>query len=250
MIPSEVNAPGCLVIHVDELELVERGNLRWARVFGPQEGTRALSLFYLECGPGESPCLEFESSEAVLYLLEGESTAVIGGTGFDTKMGCGLHVRPREDCRFITPDDGHAAWLAVVCPQRGDLGFSHNSRNTFDADFPERLVDGAQSELHSTSDRFYRLLVGPKTGSESVTQFIGRIPKSKAPEHYHLYEEVICILSGHGRMWAGDRSEAVRPGSMIFLPREQRHSLECLDDSGLELVGMFYPAGSPAINYS
>ena len=36
---------------------------------------------------------------------------------------------------------------------------------------------------------------------------------------------------------------------MIFLPREQPHNLECLDKNGMELMGIFYPAGSPAINY-
>ena len=50
-------------------------------------------------------------------------------------------------------------------------------------------------------------------------------------------------------MWAGDQRTDVRPGSLIFLPREQRHSLECTSAEGMELVGMFYPAGSPAINY-
>ena len=36
---------------------------------------------------------------------------------------------------------------------------------------------------------------------------------------------------------------------MIFLPRKQAHCLECLDENGMELMGVFYPAGSPAINY-
>jgi quercetin dioxygenase-like cupin family protein len=76
------------------------------------------------------------------------------------------------------------------------------------------------------------------------------IPKSKAPEHFHTCEETICILSGHGRMWAGESVTEVRPGSMIFLPRELPHRLECKDVSGMMLIGSFYPAGSPAISYN
>ena len=72
---------------------------------------------------------------------------------------------------------------------------------------------------------------GPQTGSAQVTQFIGMIPRSKAPEHFHTYEEAICILSGCGEMWAGDSHAPVRPGSVIFLPRKQPH---CLHEGHLE----------------
>lgn len=37
---------------------------------------------------------------------------------------------------------------------------------------------------------------------------------------------------------------------MIFLPKKQPHCLECLDENGMELMGVFYPAGSPEINYA
>jgi quercetin dioxygenase-like cupin family protein len=50
-------------------------------------------------------------------------------------------------------------------------------------------------------------------------------------------------------MWTGNKHAEVKPGSMIFLPRKQAHCLECLDENGMELMGVFYPAGSPAINY-
>ena len=49
---------------------------------------------------------------------------------------------------------------------------------------------------------------------------------------------------------ANEGSAPVGPGSMIFLPIRQPHCLECEDDDGMELVGIFYPAGSPAVNYA
>jgi len=220
-----------------------------AQVVGSQQGASALSLHYLVSSPGRSPQLGFNESEAVLYLLQGNCTAYISGQPFPAVSGCGLHVRPGESLSISNHSDSDTQWLAVVCPQIDQPGVGGHAENPFDHNFPHRLVNSEDRELQATSDRFYKLLIGPETGSQQVSQFIGRIPQSRAPEHYHLYEEVICILSGEGRMWAGDQGREVKPGSLIFLPRGQRHSLECTSAEGMELVGMFYPAGSPAINY-
>ncbi|NNE04110.1 MAG: cupin domain-containing protein [Xanthomonadales bacterium] len=240
---------GCKVIEADSLDLQRQHNVLWTRVFGEPQGATALSLFYLQCEAGETPHLGFGESEAVFYLLEGRARVVISGTAIDVHQGCGIHVREGETCGFVGAADRVTRWLAVVCPQCAEIGFNEQPRGTFDQRHPERVVDGARSTSHSTADRYYKLLVGPSVGSRSITQFIGKIPKSRAPEHFHLYEEVIYILSGHGRMWAGEHAAEVGPGSMIFLPRKQRHSLECLHENGMELVGMFYPAGSPAVSY-
>ena len=58
-----------------------------------------------------------------------------------------------------------------------------------------------EQEAKPTSDRWYRVLVDEKIGSTQVTQFVGAIPSGRAPDHFHTYEEVLCILSGEGRMW-------------------------------------------------
>ena len=41
----------------------------------------------------------------------------------------------------------------------------------------------------------------------------------------------------------------VEAGDLIFLPAEQEHSLQCIDEAGMELAGHFYPSGEPNINY-
>jgi mannose-6-phosphate isomerase-like protein (cupin superfamily) len=104
-----------------------------------------------------------------------------------------------------------------------------------------RLDDQA---VQKTGDRWYRELIQGET-----TQFVGSIPPGRAPDHFHLYEEVICILKGTGVMWAGARSAPIAPGSCIFLPREQPHCLENTGDGELRLLGVFYPAGSPSVRY-
>ena len=95
-----------------------------------------------------------------------------------------------------------------------------------------------------TGDRWYVELI-----QAEVTQFIGGIPPGRAPDHFHLYEEVICVLDGNGVMHAGASSTPIAAGSCIFLPRRQRHCVENLGPGELRLLGVFYPAGSPAVRY-
>jgi len=110
---------------------------------------------------------------------------------------------------------------------------------------PEALTVRLHDQpIQNTGDRWYRELIQAET-----TQFVGSIPPGRAPDHFHLYEEVICILQGQGVMWGGAKSTPVGVGSCIFLPRKQRHCLENTGDSELRLLGVFYPAGSPAVRY-
>ncbi|HJW94780.1 MAG TPA: cupin domain-containing protein [Thermoanaerobaculia bacterium] len=96
-----------------------------------------------------------------------------------------------------------------------------------------------------TADRWYVELV-----QAEVTQFVGSIPPGRAPDHFHLYEEVIVILDGDGVMHAGEASAPVQKDSCIFLPIRQRHCLENTGSGELRLLGVFYPAGSPAVRYT
>ena len=240
---------GCFVIDQSDLALKRNGCLQWAQVIGKDDAARKLSLFYLLAEPGESPVIKLEQGEAVLYLQEGDCSISISGREFLAAPATGIHVRRGETFSFSNQGGIDARWLLSICPRVEDLNFVDSPGSGFDNSYPDRTVSRSGREQHASGDRSYQLLVGPSIGSEAVTQFIGSIPRSRAKEHFHLYEEAICILSGHGRMWTGEKSAPVAPGSMIFLPRKQPHSLECLDDKGMELMGVFYPAGSPAINY-
>ncbi len=100
-----------------------------------------------------------------------------------------------------------------------------------------------------TGDRWYRVLVDERLGSTQVTQFVGSIPPGRAPDHFHDYEEVLFILRGVGRMWTGNASTPIAPGSCIYLPKRQVHCVENTGGNELRLLGVFYPAGSPAVRY-
>jgi mannose-6-phosphate isomerase-like protein (cupin superfamily) len=100
-----------------------------------------------------------------------------------------------------------------------------------------------------TANRWYRVLVDDEVGSAQVTQFIGSIPPGRAPDHFHTYEEVLFILQGTGRMWAGETNTPISAGSCVYLPSGQVHCVENTGHEELRLLGVFYPAGSPAVRY-
>jgi mannose-6-phosphate isomerase-like protein (cupin superfamily) len=106
------------------------------------------------------------------------------------------------------------------------------------------VVKLADQRAMPTADRWYRVLI-----DSEVTQFVGSIPPGRAPDHFHEYEEVLFILRGQGRMWAGDTSTPIGYGSCVYLPRRQVHCVENTGTGELRLLGVFYPAGSPAVRY-
>lgn len=210
-----------------------------------------LTLDACEFTAGQSPEISVGKSECALYLLAGSGSVEIDDRSFHFEPGSGVYVRRNESFRFVSDASKAIRALVVACPSPDVPLWKANitGQRAFDDRFPDRVATVNDSEREATGDRSFRILVGPKLGSQNITQFIGSIPRSRAPEHYHLYEEVICVLSGEGLMWFADQCVPVRPGSLIFLPRKQPHCLECTVDGELELVGIFYPAGSPSVNY-
>src|SRR5207237_8481117 len=90
-----------------------------------------------------------------------------------------------------------------------------------------------------TAHRWYHVLVDDEVGRTHVTQFVGSIPPGRAPDHFHNYEEVLFILKGKGRMWAGDTNTPIGPGSCIYLPKGQVHCVENTGTGELRLLGIF-----------
>jgi len=111
------------------------------------------------------------------------------------------------------------------------------------------LVRLADRPAQPTADRWYRVLVDDEVGSTQATQFVGSIPPGRAPDHFHQYEEVLFILRGQGRMWSGESNTPIARGSCVFLPKGQVHCVENAGPDELRVLGIFYPAGSPAVRY-
>jgi mannose-6-phosphate isomerase-like protein (cupin superfamily) len=100
-----------------------------------------------------------------------------------------------------------------------------------------------ESPVERTGDREFRVLL---SAGLSITQFAGLIPPGRAPEHHHTYDEVVHVLAGQGVVHLSGGQTEIGPGTSIYLPPYQPHCLENTGSEPLRVLGVFYPAGSPA----
>jgi mannose-6-phosphate isomerase-like protein (cupin superfamily) len=176
----------------------------------------------LHIGDGSELTLYDEAVEQLLYVFDGSGTA----NGTPIARDTAVHVPPGSSLTLT----GAMTVVLSTCPStaRGAISIA-------------RLEE---QPIQTTGDRWYRELIQGET-----TMFVGSIPPGRAPDHFRLYEEVLCILAGEGVVHTGGLSTPIARGSCIFLPRTQRHCVENSGSGELRLLGVFYPAGSPAVRY-
>jgi mannose-6-phosphate isomerase-like protein (cupin superfamily) len=260
---------GCRVSEMREGEPLIEGPLRiWNRI-GRATGARAISLRVMEFAPGLSPGIRNDDCDEILYVLDGEfaspardevSTtrvsgwvnAFIDGHSYNIDRDTGIYLRPGETLALNNAGPVPIVLISSQCPDPDrnpnfvDPLTVPSSDSTLERSPLVRLAD---RPAQPTADRWYRVLVDDEIGSTQVTQFVGSIPPGRAPDHFHNYEEVLFILKGEGRMWAGETNTPVAPGSCIYLPKGQVHCVENTGKDELRLLGVFYPAGSPSVRY-
>ena len=259
---------GCRVSQMREGEPLTNGTLRiWNRI-GRATGAQAISLRVMEFAPGLSPALRNDDSDEILYLLDAGSESgdadpnevstarvsgwvnlLIDGQSFRGGPDTGVYLRPGETFAVDNPGPYPVIFVSAQCPD-ADLPpqfVSHPTRLAGTRRSP--MVRLADRPAQPTADRWYRILVDDELGSTQVTQFVGSIPPGRAPDHFHSYEEVLFILRGAGRMWAGETNTPISPGSCIYLPKGLVHCVENTGAGELRLLGVFYPAGSPSVRY-
>jgi len=223
------------------------GSLSVWNQIGKASGAEAISLRVLEFGPGMSPALRNHNSDEVLYVLEGAGRVFIDDVAYEVGPETGIYLRPKQTFRVENSGTSVMRVVSSQCPEE-----EFEIAGTFDQQNepgPSPIVKLSDRRALPTADRWYRVLVDDEVGSEQVTQFVGSIPPGRAPDHFHEYEEVLFILRGEGRMWAGDTNTPIGPGSCIYLPKRQVHCVENTGTDELRLLGVFYPAGSPSVRY-
>jgi len=242
---------GCRVAPLREGESSAHGALRiWPR-FGRHSGADAISLRILELADGTSPDLGNTASDEVLYVLEGAGIVSFDGHVERVSADTGFYLRPGVRMRVDNWGRAPLVLASARCPDPVADGVLESAEPEPPAPprQPKPFVRLIEQPRQTTGDRWYSVVVDEKVGSTQVTQFVGSVPPGRAPDHHHEYEEVLVILAGRGRVWAGATQAPIEAGSCVYLPRGQRHCVENTGDGELRLLGVFYPAGSPAVRY-
>lgn len=196
----------------------------------PRREGSLISLRVLEFGPGSSSELRNEDLDEVLFSLD-ECRIFIDGVAHELEPQSGVYIPAQQTFRIENPGPNSVYLVSSQAPRQEE-------------GIKTLIVRLADQRAMPTGDRWYRVLI-----DSEVTQFVGSIPPGRAPDHFHEYEEVLFILRGEGRMWTEAKSTPISYGSCIYLPRKQVHCVENTGTGELRLLGVFYPAGSPAVRY-
>ncbi len=67
-------------------------------------------------------------------------------------------------------------------------------------------------------------------------------PKEPLKAHYHAtHEEVVYVIKGYGKMTLGDKTQDVKEGDIIFIPRKTLHSFTP-EGGDCQVLSVFAPA--------
>lgn len=214
---------------------MREGSLKIHDKIGPETGAQAITLRVLEFGPGLSPLLRNEELDEVLFSLN-SCSIIIDELTHELEPQSGVFIKARQAFRVENRGTEPVVFVSSQAPAERD-----ENKNPIKE---KPIVKLSDQRAMPTGDRWYRVLIDAE-----VTQFVGSIPPGRAPDHFHEYEEVLFILQGEGRAWKDDQSTPIESGSCVYLPRRQVHCVENTGTGELRLLGVFYPAGSPAVRY-
>lgn len=213
-----------------------------------ETGSVPLEQTVLEIAPGSVAAASATGdAEEVLFVLSGTGSLRSGLAGADSDES----LEP-ESGVFLPPGTGYTLSntgtdvLRIISVRIPDpvAAPSGTQRSVSVRHLAEQQAQAA------TTEREFRIVADPGHGGlQSATHFVGYIPTSRAPEHFHTYNEVIYVLDGEGTFHAGDMHEPLAPGSRINLTARTVHCLENTGSEVMRVVAVFRPAGSPAAAY-
>jgi mannose-6-phosphate isomerase-like protein (cupin superfamily) len=197
-------------------------------------GSELLELHLARYAPGRSQPRTLEGVQEVMFAAEGSGALIVDGESHRLEPMTAAYVVAGETYEIDNPGPETLLVVSAVAPQSDGSA----TRRTV------RYED--QEPLPASGDREFRYLVTHEVGCDELTQFYGIIAPGRAPDHSHVYDEVIYVLEGEGALHIDDSHEPVSAGTCIHLPPFLLHSLENSGDGPMKVVATFHPAGDPA----
>jgi mannose-6-phosphate isomerase-like protein (cupin superfamily) len=202
-----------------------------------------LALSPHRVGDGESLSIGDAGLDSLLYIAVGSGSFALDGVAADLGPGTAALVLAGEQAT-ITATSALELIEVTVGPVE-DVHAALGPRETVVA------VDPGRTE-RAFGTRAFQLLFGPHNGSIRATLFAGFIPPGRSPWHYHLYDEIVWIPEGPGRLHRpdADEPEPLESGSAFRLRPRHVHIVEnASEDGDMTIVGFFTPAGTPSAAY-
>ena len=227
------------VVHEGELETrrADGDTALRATAIDASAGSRFLELHLTRYEQGRSLRRRLDGAQEIVYGVSGRGTIVVDGEEHELETGTGVYVAAGESYEIENPGPRELMTVSAVAPQTNGAASAAGSRTV-------RLAD--QPVLPASGDREFRYLVTDEVGCRDMTQFYGVIAPGRAPDHSHVYDEVIYVLEGEGVLHGDGVDKPVSAGSCIHLPPLFVHSLENSGDTPMRIVAVFHPAGDPA----
>ncbi len=208
----------------------------------PAADGSSLALVEIRMAAGGVHVVSDGARDSLLFVIDGSGSLALGGESRPLAAGAAGLILAGEHARIEADDDGLAVLCAAVdseADRHAPLG-PRESIVRLESAGPEK----------ATGARSFQILFGPHNGSTRATLFAGFIPPGKAPWHYHLYDEIVWVPAGPGRLHSGGTTEELGAGSAFRLPPRQVHIVENLSaDEKMTVIGIFTPAGSPSAAY-
>jgi mannose-6-phosphate isomerase-like protein (cupin superfamily) len=227
------------VVHEGELQANARNGDTAARVVAidSSNGSSVLELHLARYGPGRSSPRTLEGIQEIMYTTSGSGSLTVGGESHELEPGTAAYLTAGESYEVDNPGPEDLVIVSATAPQSAAEVQVPTARTVRYAEQPT---------LPASGDREFRYLVTDEVGCRDATQFYGVIAPGRAPDHSHVYDEVIYVLEGEGVLHGGGEDRPVSAGSCIHLPPFFVHSLENSGDTPMRIVATFHPSGDPA----
>jgi len=227
------------VVHEGELQANARNGDTAARAVAidSSNGSSVVELHLARYGPGRSSPRTLEGSQEIMYTTSGRGSLRVAGESHELEPGTAAYLTAGESYEVDNQGPEELVIVSATAPQSAEEAQLPTARTVRYADQPT---------LPASGDREFRYLVTDEVGCRDATQFYGVIAPGRAPDHSHVYDEVIYVLEGEGVLHGGGEDRPVSAGSCIHLPPFFVHSLENSGDTPMRIVATFHPSGDPA----
>src|SRR5829696_4537341 len=196
-------------------------NAEVAVTIDQSHGSEFLAQRVVRCRPGRSGPRRLEATQEILFVESGRGTLRVGDETHSLEPDTGAYVVSGEEYELENSGPDDLVVVVVEAPQADDA-----------ANTPVR--------------RTVRYLDNQDVGCRDITQFLGLIAPGRAPNHSHIYDEIVYIIDGEGILHLGGEQRVVGPGSAIHLPPLADHCLENTGKGSMRVLGVFHPSGDPA----